>query len=632
MIANGQYGVQICGVCLIMLLMYLCLRRRSLGLHSTRTFFNALMTGFICIILDYATVWTIHHMNDMGYFISMVIFKSYMTALVAVSFFGYLYTVNSMISGNDTQKRMNRVGIGVFAFLALLIWILHVNVTDLGERYYFYGPGLVVTYAGAVTFLLGTFVFSLYYRKQLSQRSFLAIQVWLGIWFIAVILQSLYMKAPITSFCIALGFTVIFAELENPEGYIDRETGVFNSHALLDYMNQRYMRNEVFAGVNIILELHEKDFGREQKKILLTTLGARLDKIRSTQVFRSMSDEFIVIFEDEEAMDRDFPKLKEAIENPIYSLSSELTYSAFYILMPDSGIANSAEEIFRLRGFFRKHDSEQEQVVIDEEAIAKVEKDLHIRKLITDAINGNKLEVFYQPIYSETKRQFVAAEALARIREENGEIIMPGTFIPVAEESGLILHLGRVVFEKVCQFVHDKDITSMGLNYISVNIAVAQCEQKTLAADFQRIIKEYRVDPRRINLEITESGSLSARKILVDNMNTLIKSGVHFSLDDFGTGQSNLDYVMNMPVQTVKFDRVLTQNYFTNERTRVIFRAVVRMMTDMGLEIICEGVETREQYAEIIDLGVDMIQGFYFSRPLPEKEFLYFVNQKNREA
>ena len=632
MIANGSYGIQICSIALVVLLFYLCLRRKSLGLKSTQVYFTMLLISIICLFLDVGTKWGTTHYDLFNGLAAEVFFRSYMAALVWVAFYGFFYVIHLMSIPITVRKKMQiSMSIGV-TIATIATYVLPLYEDTSGPVLILGGPAVYSVYFFVATFVTGTIFFTVAHRSQLSQRSLIAITIWIGIWAIVSIMQAVNMTEPITGFAIALGLTVVFAELENPEGFLDRETGVFNAHALLDYMNQFYLENESFSGVDIMLELRERDFNRNQKKAFLSVLGSRLEKIPEAIVFRNVGDEFIVIFKDNEKLMRALPDVKAAIENPISSLPPEITYKPFYLLFPDSRVAGSAEEIFRFHGYFHNTDYDSDTVVIDQTVVDEMSHDLYIRNMISEAIEDGRVEIYYQPIFSIEEGKFTCAEALARIRDKEGNIIMPGVFIPIAEESGMILKLGQIVFESVCRLIRDKDITGLGLSFIEINLSVAQCEQKTLAANFQKIIKTYKVDPRRINLEITESGTLSARKVLINNMNTLIKSGVHFSLDDFGTGQSNLDYIMNMPVQTVKFDRTLTQSYFENERKKFVFQAIARMVKDMGLDIVCEGVETKDQFEEISSLDVDYIQGFYFSRPLPEKEFLYFVKVHNTEA
>ena len=139
------------------------------------------------------------------------------------------------------------------------------------------------------------------------------------------------------------------------------------------------------------------------------------------------------------------------------------------------------------------------------------------------------------------------------------------------------------------------------------------------------------IEPEHINLEITESASVSARNILLDNMNVLIGRGVHFSLDDFGTGQSNLNYIVEMPVHIVKFDRDMTNAYFENRKAKYVMDAAMHMIQGMDLSIVAEGIETEEQLRTMENLGIQYIQGYYFSKPLSEQHFLEFIKEKNAD-
>lgn len=166
------------------------------------------------------------------------------------------------------------------------------------------------------------------------------------------------------------------------------------------------------------------------------------------------------------------------------------------------------------------------------------------------------------------------------------------------------------------------------MNYIEVNLSVVQCNYVNLAEDLIKIMEKYKVDPSYINLEITETASLSAKRILLDNMKSLVKYGVHFALDDFGTGQSNLNYIVDMPVDIVKFDRMMTNSYFENGKAKYVMDAAMQMIHGMNLKIVSEGIETKQQYDAMEHLGINYIQGFYFSKPLPKDQFIAFLEGK----
>ena len=235
------------------------------------------------------------------------------------------------------------------------------------------------------------------------------------------------------------------------------------------------------------------------------------------------------------------------------------------------------------------------------------------------------VEVFYQPIYSTISKTFESAEALVRIRKEDGSLVMPGGFIEVAEKRGSIIPLGAEVFEAVCKFIEERNLEKMGMHYIEVNLSAVQCGYKNLAKELIETMERHHVNPQCINLEITESASMGNDKIFMDNMYALKKYGVSFSLDDFGTGQSNLNYIVAMPVDIVKFDRGMTLSYFENAKAKYVMNAAMTMIRGLNLQIVSEGIETEEQLKIMEELGIQYIQGYYFSKPLPENKFIEFI-------
>ncbi|MDE7270981.1 MAG: EAL domain-containing protein, partial [Acetatifactor sp.] len=302
----------------------------------------------------------------------------------------------------------------------------------------------------------------------------------------------------------------------------------------------------------------------------------------------------------------------------------------YYVLLPDPSLLRNVEEIFQMLRDFRvgkREHPEENSILLDEKKISQYKEREETEALIRSAIEEDRIEVFYQPIYSTKQKRFVSAEALVRIRNTDGSIMPPGRFIPIAENNGLISRIGEIVFDKTCAFIRENHLRERyGIEYVEVNLSVRQCEDTKFADLYISIMKKYDMDPSCINLEITESASIQTRNNLLENMRILIDYGVKFSLDDFGNGESNLNYIVNMPVSIVKFDRDMSQDYFANQKAKFVMEAAMHMIHDMGLEIVSEGIETKEQMEAIVELGIEYIQGYYFSKPLPGDEFLQFVS------
>lgn len=200
----------------------------------------------------------------------------------------------------------------------------------------------------------------------------------------------------------------------------------------------------------------------------------------------------------------------------------------------------------------------------------------------------------------------------------------------MAEKRGLIIQLGEIVFRKVCEFIKEHDLKEYGLKYIEVNLSMVQCGYENLADDFIQIMQETKVDPTAIILEITESASLREKSILLENMKKLKAIGVRFALDDFGTGQSNLNYIVEMPIDVVKFDSTMINAYFENGTATYVMDAAMNMIQGMDLAIVSEGIEEKEQYAKMKQLGIDYIQGYYFSKPVETEKFIDFIKENSK--
>jgi EAL domain-containing protein (putative c-di-GMP-specific phosphodiesterase class I) len=356
--------------------------------------------------------------------------------------------------------------------------------------------------------------------------------------------------------------------------------------------------------------------------------------IPNAKIFKTDVREFAILFSNKDDMEKAYGMIANRFKGTwLDSLGEEsIVVKPYIIIVPSTNLVKSSDELINILQYFRAYimnTPESHTIVADEKTIASKREREEMIDVINYALKEDRVEVFYQPIYSTRKGMFTSAEALVRIRQTDGSIIPPGMFIPVAEETGLIAKLGKRVFEKTCQFLTENNLEELGVEYIEVNLSVVQCENKDLAKIYMGIMNKYNVSPSFINLEITETASIAMRKILLDNMKTLIDYGVSFSLDDFGNGESNLNYIVDFPVEIVKFDKDMTQAYFKNDKAKSVLRAATDMIHGLKLKVVAEGVETEEQLHTLERLGIDYIQGYYFSKPVDSKQYLEFIRQRN---
>jgi len=431
----------------------------------------------------------------------------------------------------------------------------------------------------------------------------------------------------IAGFFSALGIMIIYLKLENPERFIDTDTGFFNK---LGWGRCTRQLDETGEGVTVIY------LGYEQVGHQMTVVDREVrlevytffNTLKKVYVFRGAEEGIILAIRKDGDPLKIIKLINERFEKP-WGKYKDTNLKTRMIYLEDTSVLKSAGDVKKVFDYVRheKDFYEEEMILVDENIIKEAYKEEDVEHMILDSIEKHRVEVFYQPIYSTVSKTFESAEALMRLRREDGSIIMPGEFIEVAEKRGSILQLGAEVFERVCKFIEEHNMESMGLHYIEVNLSAIQCGYKNLAQELIDTMERHHVEPHYINLEITESASIISEKVFLDNLYALKRFGVTFSLDDFGTGQSNLNYIVSMPVDIVKFDRGMTLSYFQNAKAKYVMDAAMMMIKGMHLEIVSEGIENEEQLKIMEALGIQYIQGYYFSKPLPVNKFVEFIEE-----
>ncbi len=237
------------------------------------------------------------------------------------------------------------------------------------------------------------------------------------------------------------------------------------------------------------------------------------------------------------------------------------------------------------------------------------------------AIERGELELFYQPKVDLKSNRLVGAEALVRWRHPQRGMVSPGDFIPLAEETGLIIPLGQWVLNTACQQVRTWEAAGRQAPRVSVNVSSHQFRQRVLARNVQAALHGRKIAARHLCLELTESAIMEHAQDNVRTLAALKDSGVALSIDDFGTGYSSLSYLKRFPIDEIKIDRSFVSGVERDKDNAAIVTAVIAMAHSLGLRVVAEGVETAVELAYLLQQGCDECQGFLYSRPLPAADF-----------
>ncbi|WDN89865.1 hypothetical protein BuS5_02833 [Desulfosarcina sp. BuS5] len=250
------------------------------------------------------------------------------------------------------------------------------------------------------------------------------------------------------------------------------------------------------------------------------------------------------------------------------------------------------------------------------------------KKDIKKALEKNELDYFYQPKVSAITGDIVGAEALIRWIKPDGKVIPPGAFIPLAEESGLIKEITLQLFKKLERSI--KLIHEIKPLCVSFNVTADDLETDKLSQEIIDALKEKRLTPSSLELEITESKLIKSKPSVKNNLNRIVDIGVGVAMDDFGTGYSSLNVLSNYPFSTLKLDYNLINGITSDNKKKFITKTAIRMAHLLKIDIVAEGVDNKQQYNLLQYMGCTIIQGYLISKPLPLDEFIDFLKRDIR--
>lgn len=407
----------------------------------------------------------------------------------------------------------------------------------------------------------------------------------------------------------------------------------FNEHLKLEIANAQKLSQQL-AVLMIDLDHFKRvndtkghEFGDE----LLKSVADKLSEVvqEDDVVSRMGGDEFMVLIRDVASnteLDVIVKKLLHAVLTPLESQSLlDVTASIGVAVYPKDGetvgelVRNSDIALYKAKDYGRN-----QAVYFSHTLDSEIKNKVKLEHKLRQAIIEDDLMVYLQPQYDASKEKFVWAEALVRWNDPEDGFIPPDKFITVAEETGLIHELGLTVLRKVCSYIetYQQQLDGLGIEGISVNISARQLFAKNFFEQVMAVIREFNIQPAQIEFEVTESLLMENAKQAVEVMSLFKREGIKLAMDDFGTGYSSLAYLKHFPIDCVKIDRSFIKDIPEDKLDMELSSAIIAMAIKLGLDIVAEGVETKEQSAFLHSQGCRLMQGYYYARPMPIDEVL----------
>ena len=416
----------------------------------------------------------------------------------------------------------------------------------------------------------------------------------------------------------------------------DTLTGLANRSLLNDRLQQSIMTAALY-GTRLAVIFVDLDrfkyindsLGHHVGDQLLCEMSRRLSSCvrEGDTVSRLGGDEFVLLLNglgDVDAVASLMERLLDEITLPWITQSGQfdVTSSIGIALYPDDGgdaqtlLKHADSAMYRAKELGRNNFQ-----FFTEELNAMMTERLELETGLRRALERNQFCLYYQPRVDIRTGAITGAEALLRWRVSDQEMMQPGKFIPVAEETGLIVPIGEWALREACQQNLAWQQAGLSPLVVAVNVSLRQFQRDDFLQTVSSVLQQTGLAAAALELEVTESSVMHNAERLIDMLSNIRALGVHISVDDFGTGYSSLSYLKRFPVDRLKIDRSFVQDILVDKDSEAIVRTIIALGHNLGLKLVAEGVESAEQVAYLLANGCDELQGFYYGRPMPAHEF-----------
>ena len=613
----------------------------KLNIESSKIFQRLIASSGLMIVCSFCLNFFISSPEASPFKITLCI-RVYMVLLLYIIVSLIVYLCEKIYVDHVISKLENFL----FGLPTLFGWVYIIwepaKLSYYNGNYYFDGASIRAVFY-ITFFYLFLFIFlaikSRKYYSYISRNIFILASI---LCFLTLVLQYFHGIYPYIDCAISVLLLYLnFWALEYSAEVFDADTGLFNEKGFKIVGNNYLLKKKSFYIINVYLEgldFVRETFGGDAAKKLIGEIRVEISKVTTAPVFLYDTEDLILIVIS--AKNKDLLLKLESMPATLLGHSWKINNTNVMIrakiTVIDSSFVKSQDELddllrYIIDGTGKKYLTESINIV-DEEFVEKEKREKDIVLILKSALLNDGFVMFYQPILNSKTGIFDKAEALIRLKTDpEFGFISPEEFIPIAEQAGLINEIGDTVFKTVCRFIKDNQIFEHGVERMEVNLSPLQAVSAELPTSFLAICSEYDIDPSKINLEITETAASNADDGITDNINAMRKMGFSFSMDDFGTGYSNLARICSEGFDIIKIDKSIVWACFEkNDReSKIILTYTVKMLQALDFVIIAEGIETKEQQDFLNGIGIYFLQGYYFSKPVPEEEYYRFICDKN---
>ena len=554
---------------------------------------------------------------------------------LAPIFYLYIAHVCGVVFRASSKRRY--VFYAVMAVMELLAitnplthWVYYVDDTYSFVRNW----GEAVIYIGSLFFLVHAFIKLGKTWRALTVKRRTGLILFAGITMLGIVLQMCYQDLKVELFAEAIGLTGVMMIIENEDDRIDGETGLYNRQAFMMDLGGYLINDIPLHAISLRIntpEIISRKRGNANRELVEKRVADYLTTVQKRyNIYKIGRRTYVVVVfnqTDEQVLSL-ANTIMERFDKP-WQLIDTMVLLSGSLLVADipRQLDSLADALYMFDSFKPGKDNRK---VLSGEDLDRILRGSAIEKSISNGLAEGKFEVYYQPTFTIDGRKLHGAEALVRLHDDDMGMLFPDEFIPVAENIGLIDAIDDFVLMEVCKLIKEQNLEDGTIDCINVNLSVMQLMKPGFVDHINNIVEMTGVDKKFINFEVTESISASSYEMMNSVINDLKKDGFLFSMDDYGTGYSNMRALASMNLDCIKIDKSILWEAEKSYLGKIILENSIRMIHQMDLDILVEGVETEDQIKLLEPLGVNYLQGYFFSKPVPKDKFLTFIESARK--
>ena len=627
---------ELCASLFLILLMIMSATRKRLEGYLNRIFRFYTVICLVNSIVDIVSTILLHYNDSVPRSVHWLVNGFYLVVRFIIPTIFLIYLYCKITNRSESTRKWFRIflipaAIGVILTLSSYATHLVYYIDGAGYKT---GPAHILLYINSIIYIVISVVWAIRWKGLFSKECIYVIAMIL-VNYIPEIIQFFVPYYLLTGLGNAFCIYVMYFGSESQVDFVDQVSGAFNREALLYEMDEyaKYDKSiNIYAialdNFKMVNEIYGMEGGNRMMRKLVKKLQSEFG-VRN--VFRYSGDIFTVIVDEEIGLSKGIDVISNIFRVPFELNGLDVPLSACICLVNTN--KQKTRRVFSAIEYGisqAKQRGKAQFFEVEGKTVDTIERRQVIEQTIMAEIRLKRFEVHYQPIYDIKNKCVSSLEALARLQVPGYGYVSPEEFIKIAEKNGTIVQIGRLVIEEVCKFIRENNLLEKGIKFVEINLSVVQCMRERLYKDIGGILEKYEIPPEVINLEITESAAAYSEDRLLRNMARLSMNGITFSLDDYGSGYSNIGYIVEMPFSIVKIDKFFVWGAMKKASTREILKNTIKMFKNINKMVVTEGIENEEMVNMVTRMGADYIQGYYYSKPVPRDKVIETIDRINK--